>query len=141
MDSNHHSWIWNPESCHWTSEIQLAVYLGIEPSSFSVNSGAHTPCVLVHKKLWGGVLVGMAGFEPAQRRSNRFTVCRASPTAPHPHCRDGSISPIIWRRWRGIGLCDRNRTCGLMLPKHALYQLSYTQLSRSGGDRLGFHDV
>ena len=54
MDSNHHSWIWNPESCHWTSEIQLAVYLGIEPSSFSVNSGAHTPCVLVHKKLWEG---------------------------------------------------------------------------------------
>lgn len=47
-------------------QINLAVHLGIEPSSFPINSRALTPCVLVYKKLWGGVLVGMIGFEPIQ---------------------------------------------------------------------------
>lgn len=39
-----------------------------------------------------------------------------------------------------IGLCDRDRTCDLTLPKRVLYQLSYTQLCRSRVDGLGFHD-
>ena len=41
------------------------------------------------KETLGGDLVGMEGFEPTQLLVNRFTVCRASPSAPHPHCRDG----------------------------------------------------
>ncbi len=37
----------------------MAVLLGIEPSSFLINSQAHTPCLLEHNKL-----VADAGVEP-----------------------------------------------------------------------------
>lgn len=55
-------------------------------------------------------------------RPPRLTICAASPLQGR------SISPAAISR---IGLGDRDRTCGLTLPKRVLYLLSYTQRSRS----------
>ena len=49
-------------------------------------------------------------------KTNRFTVCRASPSAPHPHVR-GSIS---------FGLSGWIWTSGLLLPRQAVYRTDNT---------------
>ena len=59
---------------------------------------------------------GWMDLNPLCPKTNRFTVCRTSPSVPHPHVR-GSIS---------FGLGGWIRTSGLLLPRQAVYRTDNT---------------
>lgn len=113
------------------NKISRLILFGIPPGTRTLTSGfgdrraAVTPGACRCTGRGGG---GDGWSRTSSLRKKRFyrpprlTICAASPLQGR------SISPAAISR---IGLGDRDRTCGLTLPKRVLYLLSYTQRSRS----------